>query len=99
MSQNSTLQRGLNTRHIRFLALGSAIGTGLFYGSATAIKMAGPSVLLAYIVAGIAIYIVMRALGEMAVHNPVSGSFSTMHHSTLVHWQVLPQVGHMYLKW
>lgn len=76
MSQNSTLQRGLNTRHIRFLALGSAIGTGLFYGSATAIKMAGPSVLLAYIVAGIAIYIVMRALGEMAVQNPVSGSFS-----------------------
>lgn len=76
MSQHSTLQRGLNTRHIRFLALGSAIGTGLFYGSATAIKMAGPSVLLAYIVAGIAIYIVMRALGEMAVHNPVSGSFS-----------------------
>lgn len=76
MSQASTLQRGLNTRHIRFLALGSAIGTGLFYGSATAIKMAGPSVLLAYIVAGIAIYIVMRALGEMAVHNPVSGSFS-----------------------
>ncbi|MFW1939218.1 amino acid permease [Acinetobacter junii] len=76
MSQHSTLQRGLNTRHIRFLALGSAIGTGLFYGSATAIKMAGPSVLLAYIVAGIAIYIVMRALGEMAVKNPVSGSFS-----------------------
>lgn len=76
MSQHFTLQRGLNTRHIRFLALGSAIGTGLFYGSATAIKMAGPSVLLAYIVAGIAIYIVMRALGEMAVQNPVSGSFS-----------------------
>ncbi|MCG9502708.1 amino acid permease [Acinetobacter pittii] len=76
MSQSSTLQRGLNTRHIRFLALGSAIGTGLFYGSATAIKMAGPSVLLAYIVAGIAIYIVMRALGEMAVQNLVSGSFS-----------------------
>ncbi|EXG30192.1 amino acid permease family protein [Acinetobacter sp. 263903-2] len=76
MSQSSTLQGGLNPRHIRFLALGSAIGTGLFYGSATAIKMAGPSVLLAYIVAGIAIYIVMRALGEMAVQNPVSGSFS-----------------------
>ena len=75
-SQSSTLQRGLNTRHIRFLALGSAIGTGLFYGSATAIQMAGPSVLIAYIVAGIAIYIVMRALGEMSVHNPVSGSFS-----------------------
>lgn len=80
MSQDATLQRGLNTRHIRFLALGSAIGTGLFYGSATAIQMAGPSVLIAYIVAGIAIYIVMRALGEMSVHNPVSGSFS--HYAT-----------------
>ncbi|EXS23471.1 amino acid permease family protein [Acinetobacter baumannii 573719] len=76
MPQNPHTTGGLNPRHIRFLALGSAIGTGLFYGSATAIKMAGPSVLLAYIVAGIAIYIVMRALGEMAVHNPVSGSFS-----------------------
>lgn len=76
MSNNSNLTRGLNTRHIRFLALGSAIGTGLFYGSAAAIQMAGPSVLLAYIIAGIAIYIVMRALGEMAVRNPVAGSFS-----------------------
>ena len=76
MSQQASLQRGLNTRHIRFLALGSAIGTGLFYGSASAIKMAGPSVLLAYIVCGIAIYIIMRALGEMAVKKPVSGSFS-----------------------
>ncbi|MFT4020543.1 MAG: amino acid permease [Acinetobacter sp.] len=76
MSQTTSLKRGLNTRHIRFLALGSAIGTGLFYGSASAIKLAGPSVLLAYILAGIAIYIVMRALGEMAVHNPVSDSFS-----------------------
>lgn len=76
MSENSTLSRGLNTRHIRFLALGSAIGTGLFYGSAAAIQLAGPSVILAYLFAGIAIYIVMRALGEMAVRNPVSGSFS-----------------------
>ncbi|MFX3485108.1 hypothetical protein V6134_18920, partial [Klebsiella pneumoniae] len=41
------LLRGLNARHIRFIALGSAIGTGLFYGSASAIKAAGPAVLLA----------------------------------------------------
>ncbi len=72
---------GANTKADLVLGLDTsltaeAIGTGLFYGSATAIKMAGPSVLLAYMVAGIAIYIVMRALGEMAVHNPVSGSFS-----------------------
>ncbi len=71
-----SLKRGLSTRHIRFMALGSAIGTGLFYGSADAIKMAGPSVLLAYMIGGLAAYIIMRALGEMSVHNPDAGSFS-----------------------
>lgn len=75
MAAQPDLQRALNTRHIRFIALGSAIGTGLFYGSASAIQMAGPSVLLAYIIAGLAVYIVMRALGEMTVRNPVAGSF------------------------
>jgi histidine transporter len=75
MSTQAGMQRGLNARHIRFIALGSAIGTGLFYGSASAIQLAGPSVLLAYLIAGAAVYMVMRALGEMAVHNPVSGSF------------------------
>ncbi len=71
------LLRGLNARHIRFIALGSAIGTGLFYGSASAIKAAGPAVLLAYLIGGAAVFIVMRALGEMAVRNPVSGSFGS----------------------
>lgn len=70
-----SLHRGLSARHIRFMALGSAIGTGLFYGSAKAIQQAGPSVLIAYLLAGAAVYMVMRALGEMAVHNPVPGSF------------------------
>lgn len=76
MESNNKLKRGLSTRHIRFMALGSAIGTGLFYGSADAIKMAGPSVLLAYIIGGAAAYIIMRALGEMSVHNPAASSFS-----------------------
>ncbi|GAB7539720.1 amino acid permease [Burkholderia sp. 3C] len=69
------LQRHLGARHIRFLALGSAIGTGLFYGSASAIKLAGPAVILAYLIGGAAVYMVMRALGEMAVREPVAGSF------------------------
>jgi proline-specific permease ProY len=60
MESTNKLKRGLSTRHIRFMALGSAIGTGLFYGSADAIKMAGPSVLLAYIIGGVAAYIIMR---------------------------------------
>ncbi|WLI07117.1 MULTISPECIES: amino acid permease [Pseudomonas] len=73
--QEKGLKRGLTARHIRFMALGSAIGTGLFYGSASAIQMAGPAVLLAYLIGGAAVFMVMRALGEMAVHNPVAGSF------------------------
>ncbi|MFY0478874.1 amino acid permease [Achromobacter marplatensis] len=81
MHQEGTqLRRGLNARHIRFMALGSAIGTGLFYGSAGAIQRAGPSVLLAYLIGGAAIFLTMRALGEMAVRTPVSGSFG--HYAT-----------------
>lgn len=75
MHKNHELKKGLSKRHIFFIALGSAIGTGLFYGSASAIKLAGPSVLFAYLIAGIAAFMVMRALGEMALHNPLSGSF------------------------
>lgn len=76
MEQESKLKRGLSARHIRFIALGSAIGTGLFYGSASAIQMAGPSVLLAYLIGGVAAYIIMRALGEMSVNDPQASSFS-----------------------
>ncbi|MDC9582627.1 amino acid permease [Xenorhabdus sp. PR6a] len=75
-NNENQLKQGLSVRHIRFMALGSAIGTGLFYGSAAAIQQAGPAVLLAYLIGGAAVFIVMRALGEMAVHHPVSGSFS-----------------------
>lgn len=70
------LSRGLSLRHILFIALGSAIGTGLFLGSASAIEFAGPSVLLAYVVGGAAVFMVMRAMGEMALAHPVSGAFS-----------------------
>ncbi|MFW0758702.1 amino acid permease [Pseudomonas sp. H11T01] len=70
------LHRGLEERHIKLMALGTAIGVGLFLGSATAIRIAGPAILLSYLVAGLAIYVIMRALGQMAVVNPVAGSFS-----------------------
>lgn len=76
MQSTTKLTRGLSARHIRFMALGAAIGTGLFYGSAKAIETAGPAVLIAYIIGGAAVFMVMRALGEMAVHNPIAGSFS-----------------------
>lgn len=70
------LKRHLKARHIRLMALGSTIGVGLFLGSATAIQLAGPSILLGYLIAGLIAFIVLRALGEMAVHNPVAGSFA-----------------------
>lgn len=70
------LKRGLKNRHIQLIALGGAIGTGLFLGIAQTIKMAGPSVLLGYGVAGIVAFFIMRQLGEMVVDEPVAGSFS-----------------------
>ena len=70
------LQRRLTSRHITFMALGMAIGAGLFLGSADAIQLAGPSVLFAYMFGGVMIFIIMRALGEMTVRDPVAGSFS-----------------------
>lgn len=70
------LERGLEERHIQLIALGGAIGVGLFLGSANAIKTAGPALLLVYIIAGLIMFFIMRALGELAIAYPVSGSFS-----------------------
>ena len=75
-TEHTGLKRHLKVRHIRLMALGSTIGVGLFLGSASAIKIAGPSILLGYLLAGIVAFIVLRTLGEMAVHEPVAGSFA-----------------------
>ncbi len=75
-TQRETLKRGLQNRHIQLIALGGAVGTGLFLGSASVIESAGPSVLLGYAVAGLIAFLIMRQLGEMVVEEPVAGSFS-----------------------
>jgi len=77
------LHRGLEERHIALMSLGAAIGVGLFLGSASAIKLAGPAILLAYAMGGLIIFFIMRALGEMAIKNPVAGSFSRYAHDYL----------------
>ncbi|UGB46658.1 amino acid permease [Frateuria edaphi] len=77
------LQRQLTPRHITFMALGMCIGAGLFLGSASTIKLAGPSVLIAYLFGGAMIFVIMRALGEMAAHEPIAGSFSAYAHKYL----------------
>jgi aromatic amino acid transport protein AroP len=75
-ASQDTLRRGLKSRHIQLIALGGAIGTGLFLGVAQTIKLAGPSVLLGYGIAGLMAFFIMRQLGEMIVDEPVAGSFS-----------------------
>lgn len=77
MQENQELKRGLKNRHIQMIALGGAIGTGLFYGSAATIGLVGPGVMLSYALGGFFIFLVMRCMGEMTVHTPVSGAFST----------------------
>jgi amino acid transporter, AAT family len=76
MKPKQELHRGLEERHITLMSLGAAIGVGLFLGSASAIEMAGPAILFAYALGGAVMFMIMRALGEMAIHQPVAGSFS-----------------------
>ena len=79
--QQGTLKRGLKNRHIQLIALGGAIGTGLFLGSAGVLKSAGPSMILGYAIAGFIAFLIMRQLGEMIVEEPVAGSFSHFAHN------------------
>ncbi|MDU4704518.1 MAG: amino acid permease, partial [Corynebacterium sp.] len=75
-SQNHKLQRRLRARHLNMIAIGGAIGTGLFVASGATISQAGPGgALIAYALIGIMVWLVMQSLGEMAAYLPVPGSF------------------------
>ncbi|GEO75303.1 amino acid permease [Levilactobacillus namurensis] len=71
------MQRRLSSRQMQMIALGGTIGVGLFMGSGSTIKWTGPSVLIAYIISGVFLYLIMRALGEMLYVHPTTGSFAT----------------------
>jgi len=77
MQHSDGLSRSLKSRHIQLIALGGTIGVGLFLGSANAIHKAGPGLLLSYAIGGIAIFFIMRALGELLTYRPVAGSFAS----------------------
>ncbi|HEK0687758.1 amino acid permease [Proteus mirabilis] len=75
-SQQAELKRGLKNRHIQLIALGGAVGAGLFLGISQTINMTGPSVILGYAIGGFIAFMIMRQLGEMVAEEPVAGSFS-----------------------
>lgn len=75
MVEEQNLSRGLKNRHVQLLAIGGAIGTGLFLGAGRSIHLAGPSILFAYMITGAICFFMMRALGELLLSNLKYHSF------------------------
>lgn len=75
MQENRKLSRSLQSRHIQMIAIGGAIGTGLFLGSGSAIRKAGPSIILSYLIVGIFCFFMMRAIGELLLSDTSKHSF------------------------
>ncbi|UXC19503.1 MULTISPECIES: D-serine/D-alanine/glycine transporter [Comamonas] len=80
------LQRNLSNRHIQLIAIGGAIGTGLFMGSGKTISLAGPSIVLVYAIIGIMLFFVMRAMGELLLSNLHYKSFIDFSDDLLGPW-------------
>jgi amino acid transporter, AAT family len=85
-AREAGLHRELGARQISMIAIGGAIGTGLFLGSAVSVSMAGPGVILSFAVASLIALALMWALGEMAVVHPVAGSFGVFAEIYLHPW-------------
>lgn len=75
MQERQELDRGLKNRHVQLIAIGGAIGTGLFLGAGKSIHLTGPSILFAYMITGIILFLLMRALGELLLSNLNYNSF------------------------
>ncbi|NDJ57642.1 L-asparagine permease [Enterobacteriaceae bacterium 4M9] len=74
-AQDSGYNRAMGNRHVQMIAIGGAIGTGLFLGAGARLQAAGPALALIYLVCGIFSFFILRALGELVLHRPSSGSF------------------------
>jgi L-asparagine permease len=68
-------KQSLGSRHVQMIAIGGAIGTGLFLGSASRLASTGPALLFSYAFVGFIAYLLMRALGELVLHRATSGAF------------------------
>ncbi|WP_299540786.1 amino acid permease [uncultured Streptomyces sp.] len=82
----TALTQGLKGRQITMISIGGVIGAGLFVGSSTAVVAAGPAVLISFLLAAALVVLVMQMLGEMAVAQPDTGSFSTYADRALGRW-------------
>lgn len=78
------LQRELSNRHIQLIAIGGAIGTGLFLGAGQTIALTGPSILLTYIIIGFMLFMFMRGLGEIIIQNTEFKSFADV--TKYIYW-------------
>ncbi|MCS0638066.1 amino acid permease [Streptomyces sp. LP05-1] len=86
LSASEPLSHGLKQRHLTMLGLGGVIGAGLFVGSGAGIAVAGPGIVLSYLIAGALAMLVMRMLGEMSAAMPASGAFSVHAERALGRW-------------
>lgn len=84
--EQQELKRDLKNRHVQLIAIGGTIGTGLFLGSGKAISLAGPSIIFAYLIVGIALFFVMRALGELLLSKGGYASFTEFATEYLGDW-------------
>ena len=73
--EDTGYHKSLKNRQIQMIALGGAIGTGLFLGAGGRLASAGPGLFLVYGICGIFVFLILRALGELVLHRPSSGSF------------------------
>ncbi|MEN3929525.1 D-serine/D-alanine/glycine transporter [Microvirga sp. W0021] len=85
-SDGQGLQRNLTNRHIQLIAIGGAIGTGLFMGSGKTIQLAGPSIIFVYMIIGFVLFFVMRAMGELLLSNLQYKSFTDFAADLLGPW-------------
>ncbi|MBM7544186.1 AAT family amino acid transporter [Weissella beninensis] len=75
MTEKTEMARDLKNRHVQLIALGGTIGTGLFMGAGSSIKLAGPGIIFVYLITGIFAFLIMRALGELLVSDTSQHSF------------------------
>ncbi|QHI95028.1 amino acid permease [Aristophania vespae] len=91
--------KDLGSRHIQMIALGGAIGTGLFLGAGSRLQEAGPSLVIVYAICGLCAFMILRAMGELVMYRPTSGSYVTYAREFLGEWAAYTAGWFSFLNW